>query len=808
MKLLRGLSAPFLALVVALAPASVAAQSIGVGLAIPQVASRGTARLTIPAYYQGLTDEFESVGSLIATRPNWTFPESGGAGTLTSPEWFQTDQAVVSGTTYGFLHANASTKNASRAAMYFGANFGADVIADFGYDTTALLPNGTSNSSNYSSTSQSFHVWQNASNSFLELTIDPTTSIGRVNMTGSLGGSTTIFGSGSTLITWQPQAGVNLGAVNARGNLHVEILGCNMRVRLDGKWLWPGGVHQYPYDVLNLCAAITAGANWSTGSHNQGQLGFVGVSTTTAATKALIQYIRGRSYDVSIDWNDQFVGRDNTTATTGTARLELSYNGTPVKWVGRLLDYTTGAQIKGWSLLANVTANGATAIKADYQMPLGGLYEIEAGYIGSDGLLHTALSRPTAAGYLFAVYGQSNSTGRAAVGAGSYSGTMSGLGAAYINSDPTITTHSTQLGGVGTPQNTREITSIWSADVQNTTGGTGTSIPSSYTIAKYLSGLTGVPVAVQVMGTTGTSITKLDGPSNNEYSDFLSARGLIRGVCEGGIFDQGEADADYTGGPLSTYATEFDTKLLPNYRAACGNPNMPVLISPFGRYATTFTTVNDSTNDSIDNGVNGTLDNTNRDYIRNQYYSAITGDTLSKTYMSSSKLGVAHPSGNPYHYPCAGCYDEINRRDAYSLAKYALGLSVDDGTGPVVSSASLSGDRTTITLNLTMDGASSIVETAKAAGSTGDQPAAQANTVKGYQVTANGFSTLLPISTVSTDGTHITIVLTSAAPAGTVKVRSFYGWDYDDTDLFYGHTYSDGRADIPVFPIIQPVTAS
>lgn len=808
--LLRGLLALVLS-VVLIAPAS--AQSLGIGLAIPQTSS-GTSYLVIPSYYQGLTDEFEGSSTLITARgSNWSFPEWDTVTDATDPKYFQTD----TDTTFhlGFLHANASNKNALHTAMHFGTDFGANFAADFGYDTTALLPNGTTNPANYFQTGQSFRFWVQDANNFLDLSIDPPTSGGRIQLSGKIGGSNIFYGTGTTGLYFINMAGQNLGVTNTRGNLHVEMNGCNLRVRLDNKWLWVNTApHAYPYDSINLCAAYVSGVNWSTGGNNKGALGLALSSTTTATTRALAHYIRGRSLDIAIDWNDQFVGRDSNTASTGTARLEMTYYGTPVKWVGRLLNFTTSAVVKDWSLLANVTANGSNAVKADYQMPLGGLYTIEAGYIGGDGLLHTALSRPTAAGYLFATDGQSNSTGRAATGAGAYTGSITtNLAAAYVAGDTSIPIQSSHFSS-GSPILTREIDSSWGPHIQSYTAGTF----SSFVIAKTIANYTSIPVAVQVMGSASNDIAHLTTPGQDPYKDFLSARTLPRGICEAMIWDQGEADADYGLGPTPNYGSTMVSALLPLVRAQCNNPTMPLVISPFGRYSTPFTTVNDSTDissghdDGIDNGVNGTTDNLNRDAIRKQYYVAINTDPIGKTYMSSSKLGVRHPVNNYYHYTCAGCYDEINRRDGYTLAKVSgIAPTIADGEGPLVlPTATLSADRTTITLNLNMNGASTIVELNTGAGSTGEQPAAQANTVKGYQVTVNGFTTLLPIvpGGVTTDGSTITIVLASPAPAGTVQIRSFYGWDYDDTDLFYGHTYSDGRADIPVFPIINPVTAS
>ncbi len=735
--------------------------------------------------YVGLTDEFEGASTLITARPNWTFPEwNNVVGSDSSPEWFQTDTDPTFH--LGFLHVNASNKNAAGAAMYFGAGtFGSDIIADFGYDTTGLLPTGTVSGS-YTSSNQTFRLWQQDVNNYLDFEVDTSVTPSRIDMSGKLNGSAI------TTVYWG-SARTPLNLVSKRGNLHIEIISGKIRMNVDGNWLVAGSQHVFPYDTVDLSSWVTAGKN-------TGAMGAKLHSSTTAPTSARLQYIRGRNGDINITFIDQFVGRDSTSASGGSARLEMTYTGTPSQWVGRVLNASDSTVVSDWSPLLNVSAASGSAT-AKIFLPMGGPYVVEAGFVGSDNLLHVTQSRQTASGYKVLFYGQSNSNGRAGTGAAVFQGTVSGNGALWLQDAPSggATPQQTPLSGSSVNGQTREIFASYSVAPTTSPGG-------AYNTAQILTSLLGVPVGVQVQGSNGTGIDPLSNPASgngNTWTDFINGLPYAPGICEAMLWDQGEADADYAAGPSGYYADKFVNQLLVNVRAAVGNPNMPALISPVGRYATTGTTVN---------GLDGATDEVNREALRQQYLLAVANDPLHKTYISDSKLGVAHAAGNPYHYPATttypiteGSYDEICRRGAYSLAKYAFGMNINDGRGPLATSASRSG--ATITITLDLNGATSINYVDTGAGSTGDQPAAQANTVKGYQVSANNFSTLLPITDVTTDGTHLTITLASD-PGVAVKIRSFYGWDYDDTKLFWGHAYTDGRLDIPVYPIVTPLVAS
>ena len=261
------------------------------------------------------------------------------------------------------------------------------------------------------------------------------------------------------------------------------------------------------------------------------------------------------------------------------------------------------------------------------------------------------------------------------------------------------------------------------------------------------------------------------------------------------VWVQGEDEA--TGSPANSppidYANHYKNLMLPGMRDLVGNPTMPTFMVQLGRGASAI-----ASNDiaRIDNG----YDTVRRQFIRASAASG-TADSDPNTYIGASWLGGLHAvdPGDFYHYQGPG-YGEIARRVGYTIAKYAYGINTPDGLGPQVASAAISGAAVTLTLDL--NGAASLVEKTIGTGAAGN---GQANTVKGYQVSATAdFAALLPISTVATTNNKIIITLASA-PGSAVYVRSYYGATYDDTVMFHGDGYADSRPSIPTYPIILPL---
>jgi hypothetical protein len=146
-------------------------------------------------------------------------------------------------------------------------------------------------------------------------------------------------------------------------------------------------------------------------------------------------------------------------------------------------------------------------------------------------------------------------------------------------------------------------------------------------------------------------------------------------------------------------------------------------------------------------------------------------------------------------------YPEMGRRAAYSVAKY-MGVNVADGRGAIVTSAARAGALVDLTLDL--NGGSGITGPTNFA--TGNVPTPTLQGLLGFQVSKDDFATTLAISSVAIVSGKLRITL-AADPGAAVKVRSHYGWSYDDTSLFYTG-YADGRAPIPVAPITSPIAAA
>jgi len=770
---------------------------LGLGLGLSTALSSGTASFVIAGFAPVVSDDFEGAQQFIIDRGGgtlWTMPDFAGTrGDLSDgdPNWFVNNTAGASG---GFLHMTSNNKNTTALnPLILGASTFAttsDISVDFGYDSSGqLYPTGTITWTGAPSQRARFRFWALDKNNYLEIQIDDTNK--RLILGGKLSGGaiTSTYWHGPRLasLSWKPQ-----------GAIHVQIKSNVLRIALDGVWLTSdSSSNGFPCDAYTI-------PNYAAAGKNMGPPAFVGVTSQNA----FMDYISAQPLDVSIDFIDQFVGRDSTTATGGTARLEISYNGTPVTWIGRVLKKSDGSVVSDWATLKNVTANGAGKIKGGIFLPLSNnLYYCEIGYLDASGILHYSRSRDTCSGYKIAGNGQSNSTGRVGRTFSGWVGGVTGaldpsiLAAAYVaDLDTGITPRFTPTtsGGAVTGQ-TREVGAYWSPEK-------ATGIPSTYNTARVLSSIVGAPIGIQTLGSASTSIVVISDattPSTN-WTDFRNALTWAPGIVEAMIWDQGEANADSSylcSGPMTgsgglNYSQVFDV-MRSNLRnaAVCpeiGNPNLPIVISLVGRYASTGAAP-----------PSDTIGEPGREALRQQHLACAANDPLGKTWISDSKLGVPHPSGNAYHYSDVSTngYDEINRRCAYSLAKYAFGANVYDGRGPLITSAARSG--ATITLGLDLNGSASLVE--KTA-STGDVfSPAQSNTVKGYQVSADGFATLLPITSVALDGvTNTSIIITLAsAPGAPVQVRSFYGYSYDDSTIFWGTGYADGRADLPVFPLFR-----
>jgi hypothetical protein len=313
-------------------------------------------------------------------------------------------------------------------------------------------------------------------------------------------------------------------------------------------------------------------------------------------------------------------------------------------------------------------------------------------------------------------------------------------------------------------------------------------------MAKTLSTLIGIPVGIFATGNIATTLA-YNIPSGGGWATLTNYLAAIRGTVEVMLWDQGEGDTDGGFSP-TTYSSVFRSDFLPGLRTATGNPNIWVGISPVGRFASTGTTAPNSSDGAANCEIR-------RDVLQQQYLDIVANET--KVFISDHKLGTLHGGGgaDAYHYDnTAQGYPEMGRRAAYTVAKLVYGISTADGTGAFVTSASRTTNVIDLTLNL--NGGNAI--TGPTSVSTGNVPTATQTSLSGFQVSADNFATTLAISSVTLNAGQIRITL-AANPGAAVKIRSHYGWSYDDTVLFYT-TYADGRANIPVAPIRVAVTAA
>ncbi len=460
---------------------------------------------------------------------------------------------------------------------------------------------------------------------------------------------------------------------------------------------------------------------------------------------------------VALDAVPGFAPRGSKSSAAGRVALSGIYGGgkTPSAGVYRVRSYASATVVQDWRPLDGFAWGGGTW-SGSASLPVGGPYTLDAGYVDTDGAAWTTTSADVSCGALVAYYGQSNSAGRITGVPGGYAG------AATANRANAI------------PRG------VWA-----TGAATSLTYPASYELAKRLSPLLGVPVGVGVAGVAGAGIVFLSpgGGWESSAGGFAAEAPAWGASVECVVWDQGEADADGAFAP-SGYAETFLTSTLPGLRAVTKNPSLPVLIDPIGRLA-------GATAPNLTIGA--TQNDAQREVLRQQYLLCVAGDPY--VFFGASHLGLLHSDG--YHYAAAAYVDEC-RRDAWSVAKYAYGVATHDGRGPVVTGASRSG--AVVTLAVDLNGAVALTgPTTLATGTVATQPA---GALYGYQVSADNFATLLTISSIAASGGTLVLTL-SADPGAPVRVRSMYGWSFDDTVLFYG-TYSDTDP-IPVWPVMTPL---
>jgi len=673
---------------------------------------------------------------------------TGGAVALASrPNW-----TFGAGTAANWLTAGGSAYQSVHYSLTQEALFApafVDFDATYIVNTTGLGGGSGGTDGPFDTTRSNFYFWWQDSSNYGSIATP-------VSGAGTCGLRIVVAGTPVASAVFQDFNSVTQGT---HDKLRIQSRAGNFRASINGEW--NRGVNNnftYPYRPMNF-TAVAAGA----------KTGKMGIEQDTNRY-AICDTVAISTLRITIDYCSPFVGRTNLAATSGTGRLRGFYSGSPSSWLYRILSAANQATvIKDWAFLANVVA-ASNAWSADIPgVPVGGPYIVEAGWTGADGKSYTSTSGWLVCGRRGIVYGQSNAEGRRG---GRLTDVGAGLGTSILAMGPLIT-------GDAAPQEE------W--------GMMRDDVATIAITAQDASNKLSTPVGVNVAGSPATPITGLS-PGNSSWDSTTSGLvGLVQstpGIVEFVIWDQGEAEADGNGTNVTTYASDFLSLIWGPMKTLTGNTSLKLLISAVGRYS-------DGTNGP--SGSTFAFNDPRRDTLKKQY-EAIAASDPTNIFVSSSKLGCDHGT-DAYHYTSTGYYT-VNRRDGSSAA-YALGAAASHlGTGPVANAATRAG--AVITLALTMNGATGL--SGPTAYTTGPVVAPlYPNTFKGYQVSADSFATLLPITSIATSGSTLVITLTSA-PAGAVSVRSFYGSSYDDTSLFVGN-YTD-TANIPIMPITTALVSN
>lgn len=597
----------------------------------------------------------------------------------------------------------------------------------------------------WESNRQRFYIWYVDANNNVQISLVP--SLNRIVLTRRVAGV-------NTSVNFQTTA----GAVTATGVLELTVINGRAWLQLNGFRLTNAGVFAYPYDA----------GDW-TNIAPANRIGRVGMYQEAYRWPVAYELAASPIY-VTIDDHSNFFPRDGA-ASAGVAAKAISgtYNTkTPTRLAYRLVEYPivgTGVVVQDWREMGTPTF-GSGVWSGTIAAPTGGPYIAQVGYVDNVGKYHYCNSKPIIVGALLAYDGQSNSVNRST----GFTTTRDDKAAAQIATGDVV----------GSPAFT----------VQSNFNGTQTS--AAIMASKIILSKLGIPVCVFPTGVPGSSISGLT-PTGGQWTrvtDFIANIGKPEGV----IWDQGEGDAD--GASFgSSEATAYRTRhaeIRAGWRSVTGVPNLPFIIVHPGRFASA----------TAPGGTTTAAADVKRNLLVQTFLQILTDDA--NTFLGPAHHGQEHSDN--YHYTGQG-YSRACSQDAYSAAKYFYGISTPDGRGPIATSAALSGGRTIITLSFDLNGAGSLTNLVNRATGTVPTPSL-AGGLYGYQVSIDDFATLQTISTITQSSNTLIITLASAAPAGTVKVRSMYGWSYDDTNLFYGTGYADSRADIPVDMIRTPLVAA
>lgn len=291
-------------------------------------------------------------------------------------------------------------------------------------------------------------------------------------------------------------------------------------------------------------------------------------------------------------------------------------------------------------------------------------------------------------------------------------------------------------------------------------------VPEFSSITVFLNALAtaaGCVVSAYTTAVTGSQIA-FHLPGGGNYATRTAALTAVGGKMSGFYWGQGETDAE--NGSL-TYEADI-ASLYTDQQSITGQSSaqLPMFIVQLGRKE------------------GFTVGNSGWSRIRSNQKNFVAA--TANTYISHQTMDL--PMADSLHRNESG-YAQECLRAVDTMSNVLLGTA-NNGRGPIPTGITKSGSDLVIAHNL--NGSASL--------------SLPANAKDGYQVSNDDFATTLTISSIGTSGANITLTMASA-PTGTVKVRSQWGQDPDDTKMPTGSKTYNGQA-VMAEPLVNPMLAS
>lgn len=287
-------------------------------------------------------------------------------------------------------------------------------------------------------------------------------------------------------------------------------------------------------------------------------------------------------------------------------------------------------------------------------------------------------------------------------------------------------------------------------------------------ITKMLGDALAMPIYIIDIANGGLGADGL-GPSGAVWANRIAHLTQAGGAFDAIMHFQGEQEINAA--YFHSWTTET-INTITGLRALSGQPPgtvIPVIYGLTGRYK-----------DASPDGAR----NTRANALRPEQLLLATN--LSDSYLGWHVSGVTMDGSGDVHFALtAGGYERMARRIALSL-RNRLAEGAYDGRGPLATTLTrTSTNNFEIAVNL--NGAASLSGSA----------------LTGYEISINGFSSSLTISSIGVSGGKVVIVTTGDDGTSQAQVRNYRGFDPADSSNALG-TYPDGTT-IELFPIIVPL---